>query len=88
MKAVEMFYTVQATSLLLGLCDKTVCAKLKAGEFGVDVVNLGTELRPDYRVPASGINGYLKGRRLFSESAGVSARSVGELRRKALANGD
>lgn len=81
-----MYYSVQSTALLLGLCDKTVIAKLKGGDLGGDVVNLGTELRPDYRIPASGINGYLRGRRLFSEIEPIAARSVGELRRKANGN--
>lgn len=83
MKAVEMFYTVQATALLLSCCDKTVLSRLKAGEFGADVVNLGTAARPDYRLPASGINGYLTARRVFSEFEPVVARSEAELRRKA-----
>lgn len=84
MKAVEMHYTVQEAALLLRLCDKTVIVKLKAGEFGRDVVDLGSAKRPDYRLPASGINGYLDARRVFSESTelGIAARSVGELRRK------
>lgn len=81
MNAVEMFYTVQEAGLLLRLCGKTVIGKLKAREFGDGVVNLGSEARPDYRIPASGINGYLAARRLFAEP-GVAARSTGELRRK------
>jgi hypothetical protein len=78
-----MFYTVQAVGLLLGFCDKTVIAKLKAGEFGHGVVNVGSEERPDYRVPASGVNGYVASRRVFSEVEPISARTPGELRRKA-----
>ena len=85
MKAVEKFYSVADCALLLSLCPKTVIVKLKAREFGDAVVNLGSELRPDYRVPASGLNGYLETRRLFRRvnlQVGVSARTAGELRRK------
>lgn len=82
MNVVEMFYTVPESALLLRLCTKTVICKLKRGEFGEDVVNLGSAERPDYRIPASGLNGYLAARRVFCD-LGIAARSVGELRRKA-----
>ena len=88
MKAIEMYYSVPAAAVMLSLSTKTVLGKLKAGELGSDVVNLGSELRPDYRIPASGINAYLNSRRLFSERAHeppIAARSVGELRRKSAA---
>ena len=81
MKVVEMFYTVQETALLLRLCEKTVIAKLKKRDFGDEVVNLGGLLRPDYRIPASGINRYLAVCRVFPDY-GIAARSEGELRRK------
>lgn len=81
MKALEKYYTVPEASLLLGLCTKTVWRKLKAKEFGDQVVNLGSVERPEYRIPASGLNEYLNRHRVFSEP-GVAARSVGELRRK------
>lgn len=81
MKAVEKFYSVAETALLLSLCTKTVIQRLTERQFGEDVVNLGTSERPDYRIPASGINGYLAGRRVFSE-LGIAARTTGELRRK------
>jgi len=84
MRAVEKFYSVAETALLLSLCTKTVIAKLKARELGEEVVNLGSEARPDYRIPASGINAWLAARRVFSE-IGIAARSTGELRRKATA---
>lgn len=86
MKAVEIYYTVQECAICVRLSDRTVKDKAKAGEFGKDVVDLGTSLRPDYRIPGSGINAYLDARRLFSEStdpAGIAARTEGELRRKA-----
>lgn len=84
MRAVEKFYSVAETALLLSICTKTVIEKLKARELGEDVVNLGSAARPDYRIPASGINGWLAARRVFSFSTdtGVAARSKGELRRK------
>lgn len=83
MRAVEKFYSVSETALLLSLCTKTVIEKLKARELGEDVVNLGSDLRPDYRIPASGINAWLAERRVFSFSTvGMAARSTGELRRK------
>lgn len=81
MNAVEMHYTVAEVALLLRLHPKTVIRKMKAMEFG-QAYNLGTEQRPDWRLPACGINGYLERHRLFSEP-GIAARSVGELRRKA-----
>lgn len=86
MRAVEKFYSVAETALLLSLCPKTVIGKLKARELGEDVVNLGSEERPDYRIPASGINAWLARRRVFSE-LGIAARSPGELRRKAAEGG-
>ena len=66
MRAVEKFYSVAETALLLSLCTKTVIEKLKARELGEDVVNLGSDARPDYRIPASGINAWLAARRVFS----------------------
>lgn len=87
MKAVEKYYSVAECALLLSFCTKTVIEKLKAREFGDEVVNLGGERQPDYRIPASGLNAYLERRRVFSESAspGIFARTVGELRRKVVA---
>lgn len=86
MRAIEKFYSVAEVSLLLSLCSKTVLEKIHARELGTAVVNLGSDVRPDYRVPASGINAWLESRRVFSEP-GIAARSVGELRRKVLAHG-
>lgn len=81
MRAVEKFYSVEETALLLSLCTKTVLERMKLGEFGDQVVNLGSPERPAYRVPASGINAWLETRRVFLDF-GVAARSTGELRRK------
>ena len=83
MRAVEKYYTITETALLLSLHNDTVVIRMKAGEFGPGCVNLSTgDARPDYRIPASGINSYLDHRRIFTEP-GIAARSVGELRRKA-----
>lgn len=77
---VEMHYTVQEAAMLFRLHEATVLQRMKAGDYG-QFYNLGTERRPDYRIPASGLNADLERRRGFTE-LGVAARSVGELRRK------
>jgi hypothetical protein len=84
MSAVEKYYSVAEVALLLSCSEKNVVRKMSEGAFGDGCVNIGSEKRPDYRIPASGVNGYLQTRRVFSESSelGVKARSVGELRRK------
>lgn len=90
MKAVEKYYSIAELALLVGLSAKTITVKMRAREFGDGVVNLGSD-KPggeDFRVPASGFNAWLERRRVFSEVAsppGIAARSVGELRRRALA---
>lgn len=87
-RAIEKYYSIEEARFLLGFkCNKTVIEKLKAQEFGAEVVNLGSAKKPDYRIPASGLNFYLDRRRLFTESdstaeTGIVARTVGELRRK------
>jgi len=83
MRVVEKFYSVAELTLLLSMCAKTLLERIKAGDLGADVVNLGTDQRPDYRVPASGVNAWLAARRVFLEP-GIAARSTGELRRKAV----
>jgi hypothetical protein len=83
MRVVEKFYSAAEVALLLSLCAKTVLERIKAGDLGADVVNLGSDARPDYRIPASGINAWLAARRVFLEP-GIAARSTGELRRKAV----
>ena len=80
MKAVEMYYSVTEAAFLLRVCTKTVLGALKARALGDEVVNLGSPARPDYRIPASGLNGYLAARRVFP-APGTPARSPGELRR-------
>ncbi len=92
MKEVELYYTVTASARQLSLHPRTVVLKLKAREFGPDVVNLGSEAAPDYRIPASGLRYFLDARRLFPSppeiepvpSEPIAARSIGELRRKAM----
>jgi hypothetical protein len=84
MRCVEKFYSVPETALLLATCTKTVIRKLKAGELGTGVVNIGNPDHPDYRIPASSINAWLDSRRVFTEP-GIAARSMGELRRKVVA---
>jgi hypothetical protein len=90
-RGVEKYYSVWQTAHLLDLAEETVIDKLKAGQFGTGVVNLGgtggKDGKPYYRIPASGLNAYLDARRLFSEDINhdlqpVAARTVGELRRK------
>ena len=80
MIAVEKYYSVQETALLLSVCEATVLRRIKSGDFGA-VINLSGPERPDYRLPASGINAWVAARRVFPEP-GIAARSVGELRRK------
>lgn len=86
-RCLEMHYTPDEVALLLRLCRKTVLLRLREGLFGAGVVNIGSGERPDYRIPASGINAYLEQRRVFTEP-GIAARTVGELRRKVAASSD
>jgi hypothetical protein len=79
--AIEKFYSIGETALLMSVCTKTVRRRMECGDLGGGVVNIGTDLRPDYRIPCSGINAWLLARRVFSEP-GIAARSIGELRRK------
>lgn len=83
MSAVEKYYAVNECALLMSCSQDHVVRKLKAGDFGDGCVNIGSEQRPDYRIPASGLNSYLHARRVFNSELGIKARSVGELRRKA-----
>jgi len=87
---VEKYYSVPELASLLSCSSKTVRRKIKAGAFGSGVVNIGSEgSGANYRVPASGVHGFL-GIALDSKEGldlglGIVARSVGELRRKAQA---
>lgn len=90
-RAVEKYYTVAETAMLMELNRRTVVEKLLKREFGdavVDLAKKGPHDEPkthDYRIPASGINAYLNARRVFftTDELGVTARNEGELRRKA-----
>lgn len=84
MRAVEKYYSVSETALLLSIHTNTVKTHLHAGNFGGECVNIASDARPDYRIPASGINAWLERRRVLTEP-GIAARTVGELRRKAVA---
>ena len=84
MRIIEMHYSVAEAALLLRCCTKTILEKLRGGELGTEVVNLGSKERPDYRIPASGLSAFLERRRVFREP-GIAARSIGELRRKSAA---
>lgn len=82
MNVVELHYTVDEVCLLLRLHRETVIKRMRAGEFGTEVANLGSEQRPDYRIPSSAIKSHLAEHFIFTEP-GIAARSLGELRRKA-----
>ena len=84
MRVLEMYYSPEQIALALGLHRNTVWKKIAAREFGAGVVNLGSEARPDYRVPASALNEWLAARRVFLEESapGIVACSLHELRRK------
>ena len=86
MRAVEKYYSVTETCLLLSVSSDTVIRRMRAGEFGPDCVNLGSAAGPDFRIPASGINAWLERCRVYTEP-GIAARSVGELRRKVASKG-
>ncbi len=87
-RAVEKYYSPAELALLSSLCAKVIIQKMKAGEFGDGWFNAGSDKRPDYRIPASGFNGWVDRRRgIFSELSGeyppgIAARTPGELRRK------
>lgn len=76
-RAVEKYYSVAEVSVLLGFAERWVRDRIRDGRFA-GVVDLGGHVR----IPASSVNAYLEANPMFWE-AGVPARSVGELRRKA-----
>ncbi len=82
---VEKYYTVTQLAFLFERTNETIIDRIKRGDYGHGVINTGSEAKPDYLVPVSGINAYIAARRLFSESPDlepIAARSEGELRRK------
>jgi len=76
-----MYYTPDELALMLRLHVQTVHLLIRDGSMGGSVVNLGSDVRPRYRVPSSAVNSYLDENRVFAE-LGVKACSKHELRRK------
>lgn len=76
-----MHYSVAEVAFLLRLCEKTVLRKLHDREFGEGVINVGGFERPDYRIPASGVNAYVDKHKIFAE-LGIAARSAEDLRQR------
>jgi excisionase family DNA binding protein len=66
--ALQRHYTPREVAELLSLCTWTVRRLIRAREFP-SVVNVGSEQRPDYRVPADEVSSYLARRRIFLEKA-------------------
>lgn len=58
-RVVELYYTVGDLCTLLRYSDTWVKLRIKAGEFGPDVLDINGE----YRIPASGVNTFLELRR-------------------------
>jgi len=56
---VEEQLKVKHIALVLQSHPKTVIRKMKAGKFG-QAYNFGTDERPDFRIPVSGLNRYLE----------------------------
>jgi hypothetical protein len=83
----ELYYSIADLSTLLRFAEKTLRAKIKAGDFSPPGANgepdLGNilEISGELRVPASGVNHFLDRHRLVYD-VGVKARNLGELRRK------
>lgn len=63
----ERHLTPDEVALRLHLHVKTVRGKIRAREFGATVVNVGSEVRPEYRVPVSAVEAWLLSRRVFLE---------------------
>jgi hypothetical protein len=75
-RAVERYYSVPETAMLLSFSERWVRDRIRAEEF-VGAVEAGGELR----IPASAINAFLA--RHERLEPGIPARTVGELQRKA-----
>lgn len=71
-----MHYTVGELACLLRFSEQWVRERIKAGDFGDQVLNI----RGDLRVPASAVNAFLA--RWSSPAVGVAGRSAGELLRR------
>lgn len=74
-RAVERYYSVPETAMLLSFSERWVRDRIRAEEFA-GVIEVGGELR----IPASAINAFLA--RHERLEPGIPARTVGELKRK------
>lgn len=82
---VEAYYTVKQLATLLQFSSQWIVKMVLAGEFGPKCIRIGAGKRADYRVPASGVNGWLARYQLPMEPRAIEpvcARSEGELKRK------
>jgi hypothetical protein len=59
------YLTINEVMEALRLSRNTVKRRIAAGDFGADVVNLGSGQAPDYRIPKRGIRKFLLERRIF-----------------------
>jgi hypothetical protein len=75
MKVCEMYYKIGEAAFLLRICHKTVLRLIKARELGDQVVNIGSNHRPEYRIPGSGLGAYLE-RNLVFKTAGLATPKV------------
>jgi hypothetical protein len=84
--AIEKYYTVSAVALLLDFSTKWVTEQLLAGQFG-KCIRLGSGRTADYRIPASGINGWIARNSIGLDAHApvepIAAQNQGQLRRKA-----
>lgn len=80
---VEAYYTAAELATLLKFSKQWVVNHVLCGDFGV-CVRIGAGRTADYRVPASGVNAWIKRNAVLGDVAvePVLARSAGELRRK------
>lgn len=77
MKAPQLYFGVGQVAFMLSFSESWVRGKLKEGAFP-NAVDLGG----DIRIPAGDVNALLESHRYRPDLSGISARSVGELRRK------
>jgi hypothetical protein len=78
----EKYYAPYQVADLLSVSTKTVLRRLKDGEFGDKVVNVGNADKPLYRIPASAVNAFAERHQVVTEEPGITARSEQDLRRK------
>lgn len=75
---VEAYYSAKRIAALLGFSDKWVIERIRSGDFGPACFYANG----DYRVPASGVNDYIRRNPVPAEPDPIRARSIGEARRK------